>query len=159
MSIISFPNIYFDPASNTVRLTLIGQVMEAKVLQGALRASKFALPVLVGQLLQPLKQELSARWDRVDAEEDIASIEADEAVVHEVMAVAFWWATSDYNRMENVRLLHFNELVRLANDCLKLRAEKSTSALALILGAGVVTLPDGGTIKVGHMVVESVSAA
>lgn len=138
--VISYPNIHFDPANNKLTLTLMGQELGAKVIPGALVASKFTLPVLVAQLLEPIKKQLSARWDSVDAEEEIASIEADEIAVHEVMALAFWWATADYNILENVRRVHFNELVRLANDCLKLQTEKS------VIDSGA---------QVGYMVTEA----
>lgn len=157
--VISYPNIHFDPATNKLTLTLLGKVLEAKVLPRALAVSKFALPVLVSQLLEPLKKQLSDRWESVDAEEEIEAITADEEVVHEVMALAFWWATASYNNLDNVRLVHFQELSRLANDCLKLQAEKSEGTPALILGPGVMTLPGGATTKVRYMIVESVSAA
>lgn len=155
--VISYPNIHFDPATNKLTLTLLGKVLEAKVLPGALAVSKFALPVLVSQLLEPLKKSLSDRWESVDVEEDIEAIDADEKVVHEVMAVAFWWATASYNNLDNVRLIHFLELKRLAESCLELQS-KDSAAGALILGKGTLTLPNGQVSEIGTMAMTPVEA-
>ena len=109
--------ITYEPGSGKIELSVDGHVLSAVVPSEVVAVSKFFLPVTVAKLIEPLEKEIDGMWNTVDTEEGIKRAEHKAGQLHEVMAWAFWWATSNYNTLANVRRMHFKELKRMSNEC------------------------------------------
>lgn len=115
MQAIKTDNFSFDPATGKLELLALGQVLSATIRPEELERSLFVVPYMTARLLQPLQLTIEASWHEVETAEGVELLTAQEACIHLLMAYAFWWATQRYNTLESVKLMHFLDMVRMAD--------------------------------------------
>lgn len=152
MNLISFPNFTFDPATGRLEMLALGQLLQASIQPEMVKQSAFVVPYTASLLLKPLALTVQVSWNDVECEADIERLVKQEAAIQELMAIAFWAATSGFNLLQNVRRVSYAELVNLTARCHEFMQKTYQAPKPVVLGPGVMTIEGAGTFQVKHMV-------
>lgn len=114
MQFLNTETISFNPVTGELSINVLGLPMRAIISQEELRKSTWSVPSLASRLIEPLVLTVAASWSFVETNEEVAALTCQERALHEVMAQAFWWTTSHINSIDNVRLVHIQDLRRMS---------------------------------------------